>query len=89
MLEQISPLRSNFNQKTPCVARGIRAGPANQLGDRLIVMIEPVSNVGAQRVELTSTPFHDGKALSVGYEQMPNRRRSCLRAYISSQTLAG
>src|SRR5690348_10032085 len=70
VLEQLSPLRSNINKTALCILFGIRTRPAYQLGGGLIVKIESVSNAGAQRVEFPSTPFDNGKALTVGYEQI-------------------
>jgi hypothetical protein len=69
-LEQISPLRGNFNQTAPRIPLGIRAGLAYQLGDCFIVKVKSASNAGAQRVESPSTPFNDRKALTVRYEQI-------------------
>ena len=40
---------------------------AYQLG---IVEFKSVSNAIAQRVESAGTPFHDGKALAIRYEQI-------------------
>ena len=70
VLEQISPLRSNISETALRISLGIRTRPAYQLGDGLIVKIESVSDACAQRVEFPSTPFDDGKVLTVGYEQI-------------------
>jgi len=76
VLEQISPLRSNLSQTALRISLGIRTRPAYQLGDGLIAKIEPVSDACAQRVEFPSTPFDDGKVLTVRYEEImaPARR---------------
>jgi hypothetical protein len=47
VLEQIPPLRSNISETVLRIPLGIRAGPAYQLGDGLIVEIESVSNAFA------------------------------------------
>ena len=54
VLEQLSPLRSNFNQTALRIPLGIRA-LAYQLDDSLIIKIESVSNAGAQRVEFAGS----------------------------------
>jgi hypothetical protein len=47
MLEEIPPLRSNISETALRIPLGIRAGPAYQLGDGLIVEIESVSDAFA------------------------------------------